>query len=81
MTFFNALSACEKSFYTFKKYTDHMSNHAHEESNNKEIQDKVCVDMGKLHGLIENKKFGLYHCLFCLFGSDIKGKILVIISG
>ena len=53
-----------------------MSGHAHEKPFNKEIQDKVCIDMGKLHGLIENNQFGLYHCLFCLFGSDIEGKIV-----
>ena len=73
---FNGLSACGKSFYTFKKYTDHMRSHAYEKPSNKTKQDKVCFELGKLHGLIENKQFGLFHCLFCIYGSDIEGKII-----
>ena len=53
-----------------------MRSHALEKPSIKEKQDKVCFDMGKLHGLIENKQFGLFHCLFCIYGSDIEGKII-----
>ncbi|CAO1388172.1 unnamed protein product [Diamesa hyperborea] len=65
-------SVCVKPFYTFKKYTVHMSNHAYEKPTNEAKQNKVCLDMAKLHELIENKEFGLYQCLFCLYGSDIE---------
>lgn len=53
-----------------------MRGHALDKPIDKAIQKKVCADMGKLHSLIENKQFGLYHCLFCLYGSDIEGKIV-----
>lgn len=66
---------CVKPFYTFKKYTVHMSNHAYEKPSNEAKQNKVCLDMAKLHELIENKEFGLYQCLFCLYGSDNEGEI------